>query len=389
MNSRFLTIVFSFILAVASHAQTVFTLNKTTFAPGESIIATWSGRTSPGTKDWVAVYPRPIAGDPNGVPDGNPGSTIWKYTSGTQTAGAALAAGSVTFTNPGLAAGNWTAYFLANDGYTRLGSVQFSVINAAKIAGFTADHAFINDGTPITLSWVIDPGTQSLQTLTLNDGTTDTDVTALNLLEVSPTQNTVYKLTLNGAATAQATVFTDAGNTTAFNLGTSTHFSSAEDFVVNWNGTVGAPDSWVGIYRVGGQPGPTLAAYWNYLNGTRTPGGANQPNGSLGFDPAPGDYYAVLFSNSGYTIEQGPIRFTVTEKAILPFAVTSFGEDGGDFRIDWNSLPGETYDVMTSTDLTNWEPAVENIRAAKWDSRVFVPTTPEDTKRFFSIRRRK
>lgn len=388
MKTSFFTAAVCLFLAAVSSAQVVFNLNKTNFAPGESIIATWSGRTTPSATDWIGIYPRPIAGDPNGVPDGSPGSTIWKYTSGSQTPGTAVSSGSVTFTNPGLAAGNWTAYFLANDGYTRLGSVQFTVSTAARIAGFTADHAFINDGTPITLSWVVDGGSQGVQSLTISDGSTQTDVMGLNVLDVSPVINTTYTLTLNGTITAQARVFRSAGNTDAFNLGDATHFSGDGDLTVHWDGVAGNPNSWVGIYRIGTQPSNDLSAYWYYLNGTTTAGGMNRPNGSLVFDPAPGEYYAVLFTNSGYTIEQGPIRFSVIDGPLKPFTITSLTEDAGDSRLDWNSLAGVSYDVMTSTDLSNWEPVAENVRAISNATSTFIQRDASDRQRFFMIRKR-
>ncbi len=376
MKSTFFTLILSPVLAITSYAQVTFSLNKSNYAPGETITATWTGRTNPRSTDWVGIYPRTA-----GVPDGNPASTIWKYTPGT-------AAGTVSFTNPGLAVNEWTAYFLANDGYTVLGSVPFTVFNAAKISGFTADHAFINEGMPITLSWVVDPGSATIQTLTLNDGVQNINVAGSNVLEVSPTTNTTYTLTLNGTVTARASVFKDSGNTETFNLGGGTHFSTRGSFVANWNGTNGNPDSWVAIYRVGEVPQTHVSTYWKYLNGTQTAGGAIRPSGSLAFTPAPGEYYAVLFLNGGYVIEQGPIRFSVTDQAIKPESIAGFVQEAGDFRIDWNSLPGVSYDVMTSSDLENWLPAAENIRAAGYTSKVFLPQAADETRRFFSIQSR-
>ena len=361
----------------------VFSLNKTVYQVGEAITATWSGRVAPTTTDWIGIYPRNLSG----VPDGSPGSTIWNYTNGTQTAGSALAAGSITFTNPGLPRGDWTAYFLAADGYQILGTFQFTVANSPRIIGFTADHAFINDGTPITLSWVVDPGDGSVQTLTVSDGTNVSNVVGLDVLEVSPQQNTTFTLTLNGTVTAQARVFRDGGNSNAFSIG-AIHLTTGGQFNATWNGTSGNSNSWVGIYRAGDVPGPVAATYWNYLNGTKTAGGAIRPNGTLGFTPTKGDYYAVLFTDSGYTIEQGPIRFSVIDEQIKSFAVSNFGQDGGDMRLDWNSLPGEIYDVLSSTNLTDWQNEVENIRASSTSSSVFMAPTPADPQRFFRVRQR-
>lgn len=359
-----------------------FALDKPVYQLGESIKVTWSGRTVPSSTDWVGIYPSSMSG----VPDGSPGSTIWAYTNGTQTAGTPLAAGSFTFINPGLPKGNWTAYFLANDGYQILGTVQFSVANSPRITGFTADHMFINDGNPITLSWVVDQGDGVVESLTLGDGSTQTNVSGLDVFEVSPEHNATYTLTLNGNVTAQARVFKESANSDAFSINGS-HFSSGSPLTAVWNGAAGNPNSWIAIYRKGDQPGADIAAYWQYLNGTQTAGG-NFPGGSMSFNPVTGEYYAVLFTDGGYAIEQGPIRFTVMPDQIKPLAVTRFGQDGEDMRLDWNSLPGLSYDVETSTDLLQWHSEAESIRASGTSSSLFMAPTPDDSSRFYRIRRK-
>ena len=95
-----------------------FELNKSQFQVGESIQASWTD--SPGnTLDWVGIYSNPGNGPVDGAFVG--ASTIWLYTSGTQTAGAeGFVDGSVTFGSPGLEAGNYIAFFLENDGYVSI-----------------------------------------------------------------------------------------------------------------------------------------------------------------------------------------------------------------------------------------------------------------------------
>ena len=107
------------------------TVDKTSFASGESITVHFSG--GPGNpKDWIAVYPRtsPV----------QQGSTAWQYcASGTHTApGQGVTSGTITLDATSvnnasawpLAAGSsWTAYYLVNDGYTSVGSVQFDIHN--------------------------------------------------------------------------------------------------------------------------------------------------------------------------------------------------------------------------------------------------------------------
>jgi phospholipase C len=96
--------------------------SKTSYTAGETIVVTFSG--GPGNaRDWIGVYP---AGT---TP--HPGSTIWEYVGGSHTAGAALTQGTVQLgagsgTWP-LTVGSWTAYFLVDDGYTPIGSIEFDV----------------------------------------------------------------------------------------------------------------------------------------------------------------------------------------------------------------------------------------------------------------------
>lgn len=360
----------------------VFTLDKTVYQVNEPIKVTWSGRTSPSSTDWIGIYPTSMSG----VPDGNPGSTTWAYTSGTETAGTPLADGTFSFTNPALPKGNWTAYFLADDGYQILGTVQFTIANSPRILGFTADHAFIDDGNPITLTWVVDPGDGAVESLVVQDGTGQTDVHGTDVLEVSPEANTTYTLVMNGTVTAHASVFKEAVNSEAFSIGDA-HLSAGSPLTAVWNNATGNADSWVAIYRIDQQPDTDPAVYWNYLNGTRTPGG-NFINGFMSFNPAPGDYYAILFTNGGYVIEQGPIRFTVLPDALKPMAVTAFTADDGDMRLDWNSLPGVSYDIETSTDLLHWQPEGEGVRARSTSSSAFLAPTPDDAIRFWRVRRK-
>jgi hypothetical protein len=107
------------------------TLDKTSFASGETITAHFSG--GPGNpKDWIAVYPR--------TDTPHSGSTAWNYcatnshtattatvTSGTVTLGASSVNNATDW--PLKAGSSWTAYYLVNDGYTSIASVQFDIHN--------------------------------------------------------------------------------------------------------------------------------------------------------------------------------------------------------------------------------------------------------------------
>lgn len=109
--------------SIAANAAPVLTLNKSIYAPGEVISASFSG--GPGNaKDWIGIY---LATETS--PDGDPVSLNWSYTHGTKTAVAtnALTSGTVNLANT-LSAGNYRAWFFSNDGYTSLVTpVAFSV----------------------------------------------------------------------------------------------------------------------------------------------------------------------------------------------------------------------------------------------------------------------
>jgi phospholipase C len=94
---------------------------------GDPLVFTFAGGPA-NPKDWIGVYPRNVAP--------HSGSTIWGYVGGGgHTATTGVAAGTITLAagsenNAGdwpLPVGSWTAYYLVNDGYTAIASVQFDV----------------------------------------------------------------------------------------------------------------------------------------------------------------------------------------------------------------------------------------------------------------------
>jgi hypothetical protein len=95
--------------------------DKPVYQPGETMTFSFSG--GPGNaKDWIGIYK---TGE---TPDGHPTATIWHYVDGTQDGNTGLSDGRVSF-NGGLAEGDWTAYFLENDGYNALALASFKVVN--------------------------------------------------------------------------------------------------------------------------------------------------------------------------------------------------------------------------------------------------------------------
>jgi YVTN family beta-propeller protein len=133
---------------VSAGAQAILSTDRTIYRPGQPI--TISFARGPGNAtDWVGLYPE------DGVP-GQGSSLQWLYVGGSQTPGAALAAGTLTF-GPGagptafpLPEGRYRAFLLADDGYSVLGRASFWV-------GIPGQTALTTEG------WLVAPaGRQSL-----------------------------------------------------------------------------------------------------------------------------------------------------------------------------------------------------------------------------------
>lgn len=341
-------------------AQATFQLDKPSYAPGETIVTTWTGSAS--AKDWIGIYPRGV------VPDGDPVSTTWGYVTGTD--------GSRNFNTPApVGVGEWTAWMLANDGYGVMpgtSPVDFAVVNPDPvITAFTASSNFAS-GSPVTLSWTI-TNAEQVTSLTVSDGAgPPVDVLGQSSLEVTPGANTDYTLDVNfGTATASRIVMVATGNSAALSVD-KTEYLLGEATEVTWTGATANPDSWVGIYEVSRTPRSEVSNQWNYLNGTRTAGGS-VPDGSMFFTLPAGEYFAVLFVDEEYTIEQGPVLFSVVEPVEEPIKVVSVAKEGNEVTIVWESEAGHEYDIYAS-DTLEGDPRVD------WELVRFAwPTEGEDT----------
>lgn len=353
-----------------------FSLNKPVYRPGEAITASWANRTNPVPTDWVGIYPRSL----DGVPDGDPVSTTWLYVNGTQNATTPLGTGSVTFAAPTLPVGEWRAYFLINDGYESLAIFDFEVV-LPPIAGFMADHLFINDGVPITLSWVVNAPPEGLETLSLTGGPAALNVTGQDTLEVSPTQTTQFTLTMNGTRTATAWIFKAVASSPAFSVPSSV-MSSSVQVPVTWNIPAAAADSWIGIWPAGSDPSTTPPAQRLYLNGTATAGG-NHPAGTLAFTLPEGAWFAMLFSTSQTMPSQGPLRFDVVPGPLAPLALASYGMSGNDFMLSWISQPARNYEVRSSPDLSSWF-LEATVPASSATTSHYL--TPQGPKHYYQVR---
>jgi len=120
MNSARLISVCLFIVGLPLTAQTV-SPQKASYDIEEAIEVDFSGGPG-GATDWVGIYL------PGNTPDGDPGATAWWYTNGTKTSGGNATAGSLVFPAGTLSAGEYSLWFLANDGYEVLaGPVSLTI----------------------------------------------------------------------------------------------------------------------------------------------------------------------------------------------------------------------------------------------------------------------
>jgi hypothetical protein len=120
-----------------------------TYLPGEPIVAAFSG--GPGNpNDWIGVYPL-------GVEPGSVASTIWLYTDGTGSGDKGLVEGAVTFEGGLTLAGDWVAYLLLDDGYTKLAQVGLRVVDPSEAYVRLNKRGFTN-GEPLSISFTNGPG---------------------------------------------------------------------------------------------------------------------------------------------------------------------------------------------------------------------------------------
>lgn len=133
--------------------QPALTLNKSTYTSGEAIVATFSNGPGNST-DWIGIY------EDGNIPDGNPISTVWAYTNGTQSPGGGATDASVTFTTGSgptwpLPEGDYDAFFLCCDAYGILdGPVSFTV-TVFSPADFDTDFDVdANDFNILAAAWL-------------------------------------------------------------------------------------------------------------------------------------------------------------------------------------------------------------------------------------------
>ncbi len=326
------------------HGQTL-ELDKDTYAPGEPIVATWSGGPGIAT-DWIGLYR--ITQTPGPAGSGGTPSIDWFYVNGTKTATTGFDAGSVIFNLSG--SGEYFAAFFTSDGYTEVAPRVFFTVTDTDISSFQATSRFTDGQTPVTLTWTIVEDGPPVEFLYIFDGVDFFDVLDLESLEVTPTANTTYTLDLNnGYKQAVLTVMVEQENTENFSIDQPDYFSG-EPIHVSWSGAAGGSTDWIGIYRFGDIPGPASdlatrrSVLWSHAPGEED---------DFTFHPnlPPGEYFICRFLNDGYDIEYGPIRFS-----IVPFRITAMQMTDDDITLTWTSRSSDfAYDIMESIDLEIWD----------------------------------
>ncbi len=309
------------------------------------------------TRDWIGIYkktdtPGPVA------------STDWFYLNRSRTAPTtAISTGSLLFTT-NFAVGEWFAVFLANDGYTELAPrVPFFVGSKPTLAANKEAYAV---GESVQISFSSAPAT----------ATSPRNKDWIGIYRIgqtpgsgSPSVQWSYVTTAAGnlnfanlpkgyyfAAYLVNDGYFEIAERIAFSVGTEiatascpTVWSPGTPFVVNFSNGPGIPKDYIGIFRQGSTPGVgvdgTLVDYL-YVGG--------QTTGYVTFQntPAPGNYFAGLFTNDSYTNVSNLVNFSVPQPPQLTLQNAQMS--GGQMQLTLQTQSGKTYAIQRSTNLTDW-----------------------------------
>jgi phospholipase C len=108
----------------------VLTADKPVYHQNDPIVVSFTGAPGNDAKDWIGVYSYPASGPTQPTP----GSLLFMYVGGAHTPTTSPASGSVTLNSASLGKGPWPlpvggyiAYYLLNDGYASVASIDFTV----------------------------------------------------------------------------------------------------------------------------------------------------------------------------------------------------------------------------------------------------------------------
>ncbi|WP_035603319.1 hypothetical protein [Haloferula sp. BvORR071] len=272
-------------------------------------------------------------------------------------------------------------------------------ISGGEISSFstTSKLGTAANNHQVTLNWQVYPPGLPIK---ISDGTTDYNVAAdtdesgsgTHTFSLTNTDTTFTLNQNNGSDTATVRVLREAGNSAAFSLNKA-QLTVGEAVTASWAGTGGDPNSWIGIYNTAQVPNTNQSLQWNYLSGSHTVSGSH-PSGSMNFTLPVGNYYAVLFLDEEYTIEQGPIAFSVVEvPPVEPtIKVGSITRTGNSVTVVWESKAGQQYDIYASETMagapkTTWEHVGTGLPSNGDGTTSFTETLPAPApmRRFYKI----
>ena len=256
-------------------AEPAVRLSKRVYAPGEVITAIFEGGPGNAT-DWVGIYPSP---HPDGrSPDGSPGSTDWKYVSGSRNTGpAGTTSGSLTFANA-LSSRLWSPWFLSNDGYTPIvPKVEFYVGTAPTLVPIKPVYT-LGDAVQIgftnapggTLDWI------GIYRVGRNPGAGSPSVkwsytpSAAGTVEFAGLEKgyyyAVYLLNDGYFELSQRVPFAVGQQIASVSMD-SANVTAGGDFTVRFTDGPGIPKDWIGLYKQGETPGDNVLTSYLYFGG--------------------------------------------------------------------------------------------------------------------------
>jgi endonuclease/exonuclease/phosphatase family metal-dependent hydrolase len=167
----------------ASAVESVsFSVVKGTYSTSETIEVNFS-HGSGSNSDWFGIYPA-------GVQPGAQNATDWKYVNNTRTSSAAGITGQVTFASNMLTPGQYSLWFLGNNGYTPLAqAVNFAVTGVADQPKLSVKKSELAIGEPLALEFS-------------NPNAASTDWLGVYAKGVTPGPGSVAWVYMNGTKTA-------------------------------------------------------------------------------------------------------------------------------------------------------------------------------------------
>lgn len=332
----------SFVVVNSVQNAPALSLDKTAYATGESIKATYSNGPGNAT-DWVGLYKK---GD---VP-GPVGSTTWSYVTGTS--------GVLSFNLT--QSGEYFAAFFELDGYTEIAPrVPFyygaiPVLSSDKTAYALGEPVAISytNAPGINLDWVgvykvgNVPGTD-LSTAFQYAGGMAATRTFSNLPKGYYFAN--YFLNDQYAEPGDR-IFFSVGDTIANLLIDKSIYNLGEYIVATWTDGPGIPKDWLGIYQSWKNPNIDPLDAYTYIGGRSA--GTQTLTDTL-VPQTPGNYYIVLFTNDSYNEISNRSYFSIADSTIGTGTlidnkgVKLYPNPSGDHTIVESPYPIDKIEVLT------------------------------------------